>query len=387
MKLKPFYNLLSLLVSLLLVSSGPAFAQQPVFGRGGQKNQIDLRRKPGQNHVSATQANELDDILSYWPLNDGPGATNFLDVVGENHGECQAGTCPDAIVDGKVNGAFRFKEGDRIDVPHDSRLDWTNTSSFSIELWVKTTQICGTNEARTVFIGKYSLPGSWWVGCDTSRATFHMRDSLTETFTVYSNTLISDGDWHHIVAVRDGDQNTNLLYVDGVLEKSHQTYFTGDFTNPNKINIGYYNAHPDFYYFEGSLDEITIYNRILSAEEVRDHFEGNGPSKINYPPIVTNPGDQTSFAGDIVTLHIEAVDNEGDLLSFNSHGLPPNLVINPVTGVITGTIAKVASSDNYRKDFEVTVTVCEDNGNSKDIQFAWHVAMRMNYLPVVVRNP
>ncbi|SFR48349.1 PKD repeat-containing protein [Robiginitalea myxolifaciens] len=51
---------------------------------------------------------------------------------------------------------------------------------------------------------------------------------------------------------------------------------------------------------------------------------------------VTNPGNQFNYEGDTVTLPIQA--SSSNALTYSANGLPPNLTIDPNTGVITGTI-------------------------------------------------
>ncbi len=61
-------------------------------------------------------------------------------------------------------------------------------------------------------------------------------------------------------------------------------------------------------------------------------------SNNNLPPNVTNPGDQFNNEGDVVSLQIEATDMTTDL-AYAATGLPPDLIIDPATGLISGTIA------------------------------------------------
>ena len=61
----------------------------------------------------------------------------------------------------------------------------------------------------------------------------------------------------------------------------------------------------------------------------------------NSPPIVSNPGIQQSIEGDVVGLQVIATDDDldecGDI-TFSATGLPPNLSIDPTTGLIAGTL-------------------------------------------------
>jgi len=74
------------------------------------------------------------------------------------------------------------------------------------------------------------------------------------------------GKWHHVAGVYDG--NSLKLYVDGNLlaEKA----FTGDITsNDFPISIGQNAEHPDRV-TNAQLDNVRIYNRALSADEIKD---------------------------------------------------------------------------------------------------------------------
>lgn len=87
----------------------------------------------------------------------------------------------------------------------------------------------------------------------------------------------------------------------------------------------------------------------------------------NRPPVVTNPGDQTSNTGDTVVLVITATDPDGDALTYSASGLPPGLTINPVTGVISGTV-----SLNFAGVTRVTVTA-SDGRLTGSTSFDWRV--------------
>jgi hypothetical protein len=171
------------------------------------------------------------DMISHWPL-DG----TFEDVSGGHDGTCDDASCPVATT-GKVGGAFGFNssDGDSINVPSSTDFDWLNTDSFSVGVWVKTTQNCFGNK---VFIGRYreTVPnGTWWVGCapvdtedpenENGVAVFRVRDSNLNPRQANGTSKINDGQWHYIVGVRDGvcrwgnGKNDGCSCVHGALRK------------------------------------------------------------------------------------------------------------------------------------------------------------------------
>jgi hypothetical protein len=87
-------------------------------------------------------------------------------------------------------------------------------------------------------------------------------------------TGANDGNWYHIVFTRSGDDG--YFYIDGV-EKSHITGIDNvDLSTTKKVSIGASQQGTDRY-FNGSIDGVKIYNRALSAEEVRYHYNRGGP--------------------------------------------------------------------------------------------------------------
>src|SRR5207302_779687 len=56
------------------------------------------------------------------------------------------------------------------------------------------------------------------------------------------------------------------------------------------------------------------------------------------PPTVTNPGPQSSYTGNAVSLAVAAADPDGEQLSYSATGLPPGLSVDGSGGTITGTV-------------------------------------------------
>lgn len=85
-----------------------------------------------------------------------------------------------------------------------------------------------------------------------------------------STTSIDDDNWHFCVATKSSD-GTHRVYVDGELENSTSSAVSTPHVT-NSIVIGVLN-----YYFNsnynGSIGGVSIYNRALTADEVRRNYE------------------------------------------------------------------------------------------------------------------
>jgi hypothetical protein len=79
---------------------------------------------------------------------------------------------------------------------------------------------------------------------------------------------------------------------------------------------------------------------------------------------------QPNQTGDAVNLQIVATDAAGYTLSYSASNLPDGLDIDPVLGVISGTIADDAAST---KAYDVTVLVDDGVGETTSVTFPWMV--------------
>ncbi|MDJ0924000.1 MAG: putative Ig domain-containing protein [Acidimicrobiia bacterium] len=93
--------------------------------------------------------------------------------------------------------------------------------------------------------------------------------------------------------------------------------------------------------------------------------------KLNQAPTIVNPGDQRSAEGDVVSLQIEAQDDNN--LRYRAIGLPTGLSVDPATGLVTGTIDYESGGGS---PYSVTVEATDDGAPAKtgSTSFVWTVA-------------
>ena len=149
------------------------------------------------------------------------------------------------------------------------------SNDFSIEFWFKSTNGNGTN------------PG-WWQGSglvDAEGATAAQDFGISlrsdgrivagvgspsggSTSVVSSTTTGDNGSWHHVVFTRIMSTGAMTLYVDGA-SAGTALGSTTSLTSATNIDFGRILTGPR--YFSGTLDEVAVYNTVLSAATVTDH--------------------------------------------------------------------------------------------------------------------
>jgi hypothetical protein len=221
-----------------------------------------------------------EDMISYWNFDD--CVSPYEDYLADNDATCT--NCPDCTP-GIVDNAVQFNGvDDAVSVVDDDSFDWGVGQSFSIEYWMKSTSGFSGNE---VIIGRqgptHPQPHIWTGGHDDGdQAIFVLFDSSGSNGGndqwPKSGTDISDGQWHHIVAVKD---STHIrIYVDGVEKQAVPKTYPAGFGSTTNLNIGWLNLGSGYYY-EGALDEVALYNRALTLTEIQQHYT-NGLAGYGY---------------------------------------------------------------------------------------------------------
>jgi hypothetical protein len=135
---------------------------------------------------------------------------------------------------------------------------------------------------------------------------------------VHSATVAQVGPWYHVVGVKYG--SNILIYVNGVYESTvaeppiYDTDVADLLIGANKTEGAYLN---------GNIDEVMLYNRALSAQEIAAIYQaGSAGVCKNQPPVaviapVTSPVECSSHAGTPVTFDGSGShDPDGDTLTY-----------------------------------------------------------------------
>ncbi|MEW5805648.1 MAG: LamG-like jellyroll fold domain-containing protein [Patescibacteria group bacterium] len=208
-------------------------------------------------------------LFRYWDFEESSWTNNcstntVLDKSGyDGHGKsCPNSTGPTTPVSGKIGNAVSLDgTEDYIDIPDLSLGSDGTYSSFTLLAWVyannKTHQVIwGDNQNSCDMLDYYGVDIR--LGADTNCAA-------------WSSTRPSYGAWHHLV-LSVNDSTTAKLYLDGSLVSQKDiSGFTQYWGNGNEILsfLGRDYCSGGDCWLDGMLDEVRIYTRSLSDEEVK----------------------------------------------------------------------------------------------------------------------
>jgi hypothetical protein len=215
------------------------------------------------------------------------------------------------------NAAFSFNGTDSyLTIPSFSQV-FTQSGSFSVSIWLKK----GTSAANVAFMSGSNTTTYfiWNVQSNTTNAMFGTNKQGSAWFWTNATTNFVINEWEHYVGVYTS--NTMTFYRNGVLQgTTNNTH-----TNVNQANLPIWIGRGvGGNYFNGSIDDIGIWNRVLNPNEIANLYQSNlgitnnTKTKINIYP---NPsGDFFTFdvEADLVGKQYQIFDELGRIISANT---------------------------------------------------------------------
>lgn len=229
--------------------------------------------------AAAAAACYTDDVNPFTGTSaDGGVALYTLDYDASDESDNYDGTPTDVEfgVDGEINWGARFNgSSSNVLLPNAMVL---NTEDISVSFWVKDV-VAPAFSYGTIYQGDGN--DYFYITVDTNGEIRVYPDNyLDPTYSRYTTELattssnITDGNWHHIVVVNKIESSANgggyKIYVDGSENASasfSSTLRRDSGNNTNGSSIGSNNAGTA-QYFEGKIDQVRIFNKAISSDEV-----------------------------------------------------------------------------------------------------------------------
>ncbi|WP_153505756.1 LamG-like jellyroll fold domain-containing protein [Cumulibacter manganitolerans] len=156
-----------------------------------------------------------------------------------------------------------------------SQTPETPTGDYTLEAWVNTTSPDG---GQILSFGNKATGASSKVDrtlyIDTAGLAYVATRTQSKRYFAASETIVTDGKWHHIVGTMSGSSGLTL-YVDGVqvaaeAKGTSATEFEGFWRICGDSLSGWPRAAKTA--LIGSIDEVAVYNRALAPDEVKAHY-------------------------------------------------------------------------------------------------------------------
>jgi len=241
-------------------------------------------------------------LVGWWP-----GQGNADDVAGTNNGTLQGSATATAA--GVVGSAFSF-DGTTgyVQIPDSPVLRPTN---LTVEAWVRFDSLDSpglggafpgeqyivfkqnsrTNHFEGYFLGKGRIGARDFFVFAVSSASGQPVE-LDSVVTVTTNL------WYHVAGMRGS--NFLQLYVNGQFDSQTNVSFPQDYGT----NALYFGSSGEAYWdrkLKGALDEVSLYNRALSSNEVAAIYAAGSQGKCQASSVLVGPPAQLRYWGSSAT--------------------------------------------------------------------------------------
>jgi hypothetical protein len=224
-------------------------------------------------------------LVSWWS-----GQGNANDLIGANPGTLQNGV---SFVPGEVDAAFNFDAGAYVRMGAAPSLTMSN--SFSVELWLYPTGPGGAPGYGGILINKEGQYEIARFADGTIQWAVATPGNPVWTW-VNSGFVAPAGQWTHLAWTYDF--GTSRLFANGQLVQTvpgSGPVGSLEVYSPNEFWIGNRQDVSASQWFQGRLDEISIYNRALSATDIQAIYAAGTAGKC----VVSNPPPPWLLAGPI----------------------------------------------------------------------------------------
>jgi len=169
-----------------------------------------------------------------------------------------------------------------LDLATNSDFDFNYSSSYSLSVWLKTTQTAaGTPISKMDSADSYR---GWDIRLKDGLISAHLKHAWdSSAIKVTTILLVNDNLFHNVIVTYDGstDASGMTIYVDNTSESltiNMDTLGNDDTTNSIDINIGrreYGN------YFDGYVGHVSVWNKELNQSEVTEIYNSGTPAGFN----------------------------------------------------------------------------------------------------------
>ena len=203
------------------------------------------------------------------------GSTTWLDLSGIGNN----GTLTNGLTYSSNNlGYFSFDGvNDYISIPSQfdaqspltgyGSFNGADTNAFSLELWIKTSQISGNSVHDAPHLVGRNNNDIYSNLTLFNGYVYFVHYNQAWLGNLKSTTMVSDNVWHQVVYVNNTNE-TGIIYIDGVNEVSGSSSISGiNYFSPDYIGTGWRNR-----YYQGNIANCKFYDKSLTASEIKQNY-------------------------------------------------------------------------------------------------------------------
>jgi hypothetical protein len=189
---------------------------------------------------------------------------------------------------GKAGNALRFDGAtDFVELPANPGLQ-VGEGDFTVEAWIRTSD---GKTIRNIFDHRSFRVQGYLLFLRRGNPGFQVGSGgIQFADTIAANVNVADGKWHHVAAVvKRLPLQASAIYVDGVpTGATGKPVGVANLDHDEPVWLGRHRRHElinrDNMYYNGDLDELTVYRRALAPAEIKAIFAAGSQGKCKKRP-------------------------------------------------------------------------------------------------------
>ena len=256
-----------------------------------------------------TNADITDGLVGHWTFDGKDMANGVVDSSGQGHTAllkvgASGNNTSTTTVPGRIGQAIDFDgTDDWVDVDTPAELDSSTAKSFAVWVYPRT---LGGGNFGTMYAAGINGDKMYFTFCNSngtecpsrpSTFVFNNRDSggiQSNEWTAPANTIQLNR-WQHLVVTYNCDGSSAKFYYNGE-EITATQVITHSSGCPDSSSLTKYIGYTTNSGFDGLMDDFRVYNRVLSADEVKRIYELGATTHVA-TTITTNPDLQNGLVG------------------------------------------------------------------------------------------
>jgi len=227
----------------------------------------------GNNNLGGNNQELSEGLVGYWKMDESSAGSAQVDRV-DSSGNSNTLTDTNTVASGAGkfgNGSdFEYSNSEYVTIADGSQSGLDVGSQLTISTWIKPESFVSTN----IILAKYNTTGNqrgYRINTLPSGAIQFLLSTDGSTYSIAATgaASVTLNNWYHVVATYDGTQAK--IYINNTFTEVASTNplaLTGDINdNTASFMIGKQDSLLG-YTFDGVIDEVRVYNRALSQEEI-----------------------------------------------------------------------------------------------------------------------
>jgi len=231
---------------------------------------VDFDASASDTNIASLISDLDDSLIGWWRMEDNAGNTTVTDYMGNYNGTAQQNTSSLHTAGHNVSALTFNGSSDYISMP-----SYDFGDNFTISLWMKPTD---TSQILTFASNANSGSGSYgfrfyvnYWNTNNRVIYFESAGPSTSGWTQTDGAAVTFGNWSFVTLTVDRAGGDAHIFVNGTDVTDPTSTASTNFTTSTTWNIG---KMKDGFPFKGSIDDVMIFNRILTSDEVTAIYNG-----------------------------------------------------------------------------------------------------------------